>query len=128
MKAKLFVLLLVAVLLAGCATEATIASQNVSTGADQFQIIRRIVFVNGITDEYLLEVQGLCSINADMADNQLEVTCKVGDGRYLKHYFGLSDNSLYFVEQMDVANVSGYHYKVMFRPAVIAPDIDVDLP
>ena len=66
--------------------------------------MRRVVFVNGITDKYLLSIEGLCSITKDKYDAQLEVTCKTGDGEYKKHYLGISDNVTYFVEQMDPAS------------------------
>lgn len=38
-----------------------------------------MMFVNGITDKYLLSIEGLCSITKDKDDAQLEVTCKTGD-------------------------------------------------
>ena len=112
--------------LAGCgqsASDANIASQNLSTAADQFEINRNIVFVNGITDKYLLQIQGRCSINDD--GNQLEVTCKTGPNDYKKHFLGLSDNVTYFVEQVDGADVSVYRYRVIFKPESIVPDIDL---
>lgn len=52
-----------------------------------------------------------------------KVTCKTGDGEYKKHYLGISDNVTYFVEQMDLASVDTYHYKVQFRPEELLPDI-----
>lgn len=87
--------------------------------------MRRIVFVNGITDKYLLSIEGLCSITKDKEDNQLEVTCKTGDSEYKKHYLGISDNVTYFVEQMDGSDVDTFHYKVAFRPETLLPDIDL---
>lgn len=33
---------------------ATTASRNISYDSDNFKVMRRIVFVNGITDKYLL--------------------------------------------------------------------------
>lgn len=51
------------------------------------------MFVNGITDKYLLSIEGLCSITKDKEDAQLEVTCKTGDGEYKKHYLGISPTS-----------------------------------
>ena len=42
----------------GCSSDATIASQNISKAADMFEIDRRIVFLNGITDTYLLSIEG----------------------------------------------------------------------
>lgn len=116
---------LMAVLGLTACDDADIASENISTDSDNFKIQRRIVFFNGITDKYLLEIQGLCSITVDGSDNQLEVTCKTGKDEYKKHYLGLSDNVTYFVEQIEGAKVSAYNYKVTFKPEVIIPDIDL---
>jgi len=116
---------LAALSLAACSPEADVASQNLSVAADNFQVNRRIVFYNGITDTYMLTIEGLCSLgNADSAD-QLTVTCKVGPSAFKKHFLGLSDNVTYFVEQIEAADVSAYHYKVIFRPATILPDIRI---
>lgn len=101
------------------------ASRNISYESDNFKVMRRIVFVNGITDKYLLSIEGLCSITKDKEDNQLEVTCKTGDSEYKKHYLGISDNVTYFVEQMDGSDVDTFHYKVAFRPETLLPDIDL---
>lgn len=114
----------VAAALAGCENDARVASRNLSQAADMFEINRRVVFFNGITDKYLLSVEGRCSIEADGADRQLEVTCKTGENAYKKHFLGLSDNVSYFVEQLDFADVSVYHYRVIFKPQTILPDID----
>jgi len=116
---------LMAVLGLSACDDADVASENLSTDADNFKIQRRIVFFNGITDKYLLEIQGLCSVTVDGADSQLEVTCKTGKDEYKKHFLGLSDNVTYFIEQTESAKVSAYHYKVTFKPEVIAPDIDL---
>lgn len=112
-------------LFTGCSAS-SVASQNISTASDNFEVPRRIVFFNGITDTYLLTIEGLCSINADGEDGQLEVTCAVAEDEYKKHYLGLSDNVTYFVEQLDPVSVDSYHYRVMFRPETIIPDIDLD--
>lgn len=114
----------VALSLAAC-NAADTASRNISYESDNFKVMRRIVFVNGITDKYLLSIEGLCSITKDKEDNQLEVTCKTGDSEYKKHYLGISDNVTYFVEQMDGSNVDTFHYKVAFRPEELLPDIDL---
>lgn len=125
---KLAALLIGAMLLVSC-SEADVASRNVSKAADQFEIDRRIVFFNGITDTYLLQIEGRCSLgNQDDLDNQRTVTCKVGEGQYKKHFVGLSDNVSYFVEQLEPADVDVYRYRVIFRPSVIVPDIDTEVP
>lgn len=117
---------MLALLATGCSTDASVASHNLSRAADQFEIERRVVFFNGITDKYLLSIQGRCSIEADAADEQLEVTCKVAEDAYKKHFLGLSDNVSYFVEQTDTVDVDVYRYRVIFKPETIAPDIDLE--
>lgn len=110
--------------LASC-TDADVASKNLSTAADYFQINRRIVFYNGITGGYMLSIEGLCSLGNADSTKQLTVTCKTGANEYKKHFLGLSDNVTYFVEQLEGANVSAYHYKVIFKPEVIIPDLEI---
>lgn len=110
--------------LAGCNTDAQIASQNLSQAADMFEINRRIVFYNGITDKYMFTIEGRCSLKVDGADKQLEVTCKTGERDYKKHFLGLSHNVTYIAEQIDGAKVSPYHYRVVFKPQSIVPDVD----
>jgi hypothetical protein len=122
-KGIILVCLLVVISMSGCSTDSQIASHNLSKAADMFQINRRVVFFNGITDTYLLSIEGLCSI--DNQGNQLEVTCKVDNERYKKHFLGLSDNVSYFVEQLETAKVNTYHYKVIFKPKVIIPDVNL---
>ena len=111
----------------GACNPAQTASYNLSNDSDNFRVMRRVVFVNGITDKYLLSIEGLCSITKDKEDAQLEVTCKTGDREYKKHYLGISDNVTYFVEQMDPTSVDTYHYKVQFRPEELLPDVDVQV-
>lgn len=122
--AILFVGIMSIITLIGCTTEADTVSHNLSKSADSFEVQRRVVFFNGITDKYLLTVEGLCSLNVD-SDKKLTVTCKVGEGHYKKHYLGLSDNVSYFVEQTDAKYEDAYHYKVLFRPESIIPDVDL---
>lgn len=126
-KSKIFapVVAVVAALSLAACNAADMASRNISYESDNFKVMRRIVFVNGITDKYLLSIEGLCSITKDKEDNQLEVTCKTGDSEYKKHYLGISDNVTYFVEQMDGSDVDTFHYKVAFRPETLLPDIDL---
>jgi hypothetical protein len=126
-KLVLFITVLLLVFtLTGC-SDADVVSSNLSKDADQFKIQRRIVFYNGITDTYMFEIIGNCSINADMADEQLEVVCKLGEDTYQKHYLGLSDNVSYIVEQLEWVEANKYQYKIIFKPDMIIPiEIDVE--
>jgi hypothetical protein len=118
-------LLLASVAAVTACNEADVASSNLATAADQFEINRRIVFYNGITDTYMLTIEGLCSLGNHDTDGQLTVTCKTGPAAYKKHFLGLSDNVTYFVEQIDAAGVDIFHYRVIFRPSVIVPDVEL---
>lgn len=120
---KFIIGLLAVLLLAGC-TEANTVNYNISKSADSFEVQRRIVFFNGITDKYLLTVEGLCSLDVTDANN-LRVTCKVGPEEYKRHYLGLSDNVSYFAEQLEPKKEDPFRYKVIFRPESILPDIDL---
>lgn len=108
--------------LTGCSSDARVVSENLSRSADMFEIERRVIFLNGITDQYMLTIEGRCSIEDE--GSQLEVTCKIGPDEYKKHFLGLSDNVTYFVEQLDSADVSEYNYRVIFKPESIIPNIN----
>jgi hypothetical protein len=113
--------------LTGCGkSDADVAAHNISVEAEQFKVARRIVFFNGITDKYLAEVDGYCSVETSSAglSGSLEVTCKLGPHAYKKSFFGLSDNVSYMVQQIDPIAVSTTRYKVIFKPETIVPDFD----
>ena len=122
MKTILMLVLVLAVLAGAGCDDADIASRNLSKAADNFEITRRIVFYNGITNEYILTIEGRCAILDQ--NRQLEVTCKQTDEDYAKHFLGLSDNVTYFAEQVKTKDVSAYHYRITFKPQAILPDVD----
>lgn len=129
----LIAIFVIAILAIGCSTDADVASKNLSKAADQFEVQRRIVFYNGITGEYILVIEGLCSLGNNDTTGRLSVTCKVGQdetgqGVFKKHYLGLSDNVTFFAEQLEESPANVYHYRVIFKPSVIVPDIDTQLP
>ena len=126
MKKLLFLPLIIlsGIFLAGC-TDADIASSNLSRDADMFRVNRRIVFYNGINGEYILTIEGFCSLGNTDPAGELSVTCKVGEDSYKKHFLGLSDNVTYFAEQMESKDVSVNNYKVIFKPLAIIPDIEL---
>lgn len=110
----------------GCSSDASIASHNLSKAADMFEIDRRIVFYNGITGDYILSMEGRCSITKDKTDAQLEVTCKTGPNEFKKHFLGISDNVTYFAEQLQSRHTSVFHYRVIFKPQAIVPNVDLE--
>ena len=128
MRKTLVVAAMSALMLAACNPfdhDSDVVSNNLSQSADKFEVLRRVVFYNGITGEYMLSIEGFCALGNKDGPKELTVTCKVGDNEYKKHFLGLSDNVTYFVEQLDAATVSKHHYEVVFKPSVIEPDINI---
>lgn len=123
MKLSIVVVALACLATAGCDNDADVASRNISQAADNFEINRRIVFYNGMTGDYILSIEGLCS--QTQTEKKLAVICKTGPGTFKKHFLGISDNVTYFSEQMETAPASVYRYRVTFKPTVIIPMIDV---
>ncbi len=119
---KIILALFVIMFIGGC-TDASVASSNLSKAADMFELERRIVFYNGITSDYILTIEGKCSVRD--SGGQLAVTCKTGRQDFKKHYLGLSDNVTYFSEQVDSVSVDVYQYRVIFKPDAIIPNVDL---
>lgn len=112
--------------LSACTTEADTANQNLSKAADNFEVPRRIVGINGITDKVLFSVEGFCSITND--GNKLDVICKVNkDGTVERTTLGLSDNVTYVSTQLGGVKVDLFRPRVIFRPETIVPNIDLSL-
>ena len=101
--------------LAGC-TEAEKVSYNISEEADNFNVFRRVTVINARSDELILELDGYFSIEVDNGDNQLEITCNIGDGKYTKHFIGLNEWVIYTVEDLSGADVDPYHYEIHYLP------------
>lgn len=123
MKTISIITTLTALALTACKQESDIASYNISQAAHNFEVMRRVVFYNGITGEYILTIEGLLSVTKE--EDKLAVTVKTGQNSYKKHYLGVSDNVTWFSEQIESIQADPFHYRVIFRPATIIPDIEV---
>jgi hypothetical protein len=110
--------------LTGCSEESNTASYNVSQAAHNFEVLRRCIFYNGITGEYILTIEGKLSVVESQTQNRLAVIVKTGPNTYKKHYLGLSDNVSYFVEQLEPVPADPFRYRVFYRPESIILDIE----
>lgn len=111
--------------LAGCSKADTV-SQNLSKEADNFQVERQIVFHDDITDTYIAEVDGLCSLGNSDSGGERTVTCKIGNNTYVKEIFQMGDNTSISSVQTKPLKEDPYAYKVIFKPTTI--DFDLQTP
>jgi hypothetical protein len=129
MKRRIIALLLLsAVMLTGCDTEANRVNENITQEAENFNVYRRVIVINCIKGDVLFTMEGLMNIKADTADNQLEIIVESAENKYQKHIIGLSDNVAYTVEDISGSQVDRYHYEINYNPKMWLPytvkDID----
>ena len=111
----------------GCASDADKVAKNISTAAEQFEVQRRIVGINGITDKVEFEVEGRCSIEGDGLGSlpALVVTCKHGPHDYRKHYLTIPDNLITITTQLHGVDASVYRTRIILKPQNIVPNLDL---
>jgi hypothetical protein len=107
-----------------CEPAADVAARNISTAADNFEIARRITVFNGITGDMAMVIEGFCSLGNNDTALRMSVTCKTGRNSYIRNFVGLSDNVFFVSEQLEGVSVSTFHYRTVFRPQSMIPDID----
>lgn len=105
--------------------DARVVTHNLTKAADNFEVNRRIVFYNGVTDSYILTIEGKCSVDLNQSKTAFNVICKTGNKEFKRHTLLLSDNTTAFVEQIEPNKLSTDFYRVTFKPSVIVPNIDV---
>lgn len=110
---------------AGGCSEASTASQNISTDADNFKIQRKIVGINTRTDKYLFYVEGKCSIERN--DDALIALCKYGENDFRKQYMGKSTDTFWSSIQTVGVPADVYHTKIVLKPEGVIPDLELNL-
>ena len=121
---KLIIVLLtiaIAICFAGCRESERVA-YNITQEANNFNLVRRITVINCIKGDILFQMEGKIDITADTEDNQLEILVE-DDGKYTKHFIGLSDNVTYVIEDLNLGanEVSKYKYTLRYNPNMIIP-------
>lgn len=122
---KIMYMILIAAALAGMmsgCTQVERASFNLTQEADNFNVVRQLTVINCITGDTLFQMTGKMSITVDVQENQLEIIVE-DDGTYVKHLVGLSDNTAYVVEDLNLGEneVSNYRYTLNFNPNMWIP-------
>ena len=122
MKNKIMAVILATSVMAASVTgcrESDRVSYNVSQEADNFNVIRRLVVINARTDKPMFELVGAFSF--ELENRRIIATVETGKNQYKKHSVGLTDWTLWSVEDLEGASVDKYHYEVNFLPEMIVP-------
>jgi hypothetical protein len=100
---------------------------NISLEADNFNIVRRIIIINGINNDIVFQVIGRISIETPNS-KKLVLTVQHGVNDYRKHYILLGDNDSVIVEDTGLGanDVSNYRYTLNFNPKMWIP-VDVKM-
>jgi hypothetical protein len=108
--------------LAGCQRQSDKVSYNISKEADNFNIIRKIIVINGINNDIVFQLQGRISIETPNA-KKLVITAQHGSNDYRKHYILLGDNDSVIIEDTGLGanDVSNYRYTINFNPKMWIP-------
>lgn len=110
--------------LAGCSSDADKASENISTAAENFEVQRTIVGINGITGKTIFFPEGRCSFGYP-SGRRVDVTCKYSKDEYRKHTFILGNQDSVVVSQEKAIDVSEYHTRIVLKPQNIIPEFDI---
>lgn len=126
MKRKLTAVLLAGIMATGvtaCSTASTV-NYNLNKEADEFNVYRKITVTNARTDTIMLQAEGYMSLSNNDS-NELVMTVKTGEDTYFKDYIYLNDWTCYVMEQAEPNTVDKYHYKLVFYPERIIPDVEI---
>lgn len=125
--AALFAAVLLVTGLSACTSAADRANENLSKAAENFEVPRRIVGVNTITDSVLWTVEGYCSYETD--GDTIDVICAT-EGKDRKSHvsrttMGKADNVTFVSTQLESVEVDFFRPRIIFRPETIVPNFDL---
>lgn len=111
--------------LTSCESDADVASRNIATSAENFEVERTFVGINGINQEVIFYAEGRCSF--ETSARRFDLTCKQGPDEYRKHVFILGDQDSVVVTQEKPIDVSEYHTRIVLKPQNLIPEFDIQV-
>lgn len=111
--------------IAACTSEADSANDNLSRAAENFEVPRRIVGINTITDSVLFSVEGFCSYETD--GDVIEAICLVdrANDEVSRTTMGKADNVTFISTQLEGVKVDMFRPRIIFRPETVIPNFDL---
>ena len=110
------VILIVAVILQNTKPSDIAADQLISE-ANSFDLNRRFVLYNSVSNECVLSIEGYFSIH--QTGRRIDIILNTGLNEYQNHLLFLSRDMTYFCEQLKPADK--YHHKITYRPTRKVP-------
>lgn len=125
--AAIIAILLLATGLSACTSAADQADKNLSKAAENFEVPRRIVGINTITDSVLWSVEGYCSYETggDTVDVICAVESKDRKNHVMRTTMGDADNVTFVSTQLESVAVDFFRPRIIFRPETIVPNFDL---
>ena len=114
-----------ALVLAGCTSDADVADDNLVVAAEQFEVQRTIVGINGITGDVIFFAEGRCSF--EDYTGRFDLICKYGPNEYRKHVFILGDQDSVTITQEESIDVSVYSTRIILKPQNLIPEFDLEV-
>lgn len=128
-KSKIFgavaVLAVGAFVLSGCMSDADTADENIKKAAEQFEVQRTVVGINGITGDTIFYAEGRCSF--EQSGRRFDLTCRYGPDQYRKHVFIMGDQDSVSVTQEEPIDVSVYKTRIILKPESLLPEFDLEV-
>ena len=132
MKKKIIIVLMLLIipavfLLSGCAKSDTV-KHNIQKDADNFNVYRKITFVNLYTNKVLYSAEGYFSLqttysNEYQGQQEIGLVFKTGGNEYKMDYFSIDNNVSYVIEQTENTTTNPYHWKIIWYVPI--PDFEV---
>lgn len=106
--------LLLAIMLSGCESQANIANQNIKNEADNFGLYRRVAVINLLDNEPLFELTGFFSLTD--TGSRITVTVQTGHNSFQRHIINTNEFVFWIVEDLNEVDVSPYTHTIIIQP------------
>lgn len=106
------------VLFTSCSKAGTI-THNIQKEADEFNVYRKMTFVNLYTNEPLYSAEGYFSVQTTYSNDyqgqqEIALTFLVGYNKYKMDYFSIAENVCYVIEQLENTNTDPYYWIIVW--------------